>query len=448
MAKDKAKDISGGQHGLNDGFTGGEKSEYVASLENYLQLLQKEIEHLRNKEISGTESENNGNKNSGSNAPGQSGFHNCSNINELTAVFEENAGAIISPIETKIFILGSDRKIVFPEISAETGTLSQISRKLEEEGLIDWATDRKELTLIPNIYEDEQENLTKILIYPLYLKSYPIGIIISKTARQTEISPEESEQINTIAGVTAFVLDNIRSADEIRKMNSRLSAMNAQVDRTANFATLGELTAAILKEIDIPVEIIRSNIGFIESGFGDTKRRIEIIREQLDQLAAKTSKLSDLFRFTGREQASRPVNIASVLDEALLFTDSQLTRDGIIVEKTIDEPGAEIIADKARLEQAILSIIIYVRDSLPDGGRLVFGIYSQGTRKVVFSASFNAMGSFDGIPGSIFEQPDYSSNPVIQQLQATIETLGGRTEIITDSGNGATIKLIFTVYKF
>ncbi len=80
--------------------------------------------------------------------------------------------------------------------------------------------------------------------------------------------------------------------------------------------------------------------------------------------------------------------------------------------------------------------------------RSVFGIYSQGTRKVVFSASFNAMGSFDGIPGSIFEQPDYSSNPVIQQLQATIETLGGRTEIITDSGNGATIKLIFTVYKF
>lgn len=429
-------------------YTGTGKSEYVTSLELYLQLLQKEIEHLRSKEIPGKEIKNSTGLQGRNFYIDQSRFYNCSNINELVSVFEEYAGSITNPIETYIFLLGSDRKIVFPELSPQETAVTEITRKLEEEGLTDWAIDKKELTFIPNIYEETQENLTKILLYPLYLKDNPIGIIVSKSGRMAELTADEAERINYISDYTRFALDNIRSAEEIRKMNNRLSAMNTQMNRTANFATLGELTAAILKEIDIPLEIIKSNIGFIESGFGDTKRRIEIIKEQLEQLSGKTRKLSDIFKDTGREPASIPVNLAATLDEALLFTNSQLTRNGIIVEKAIDEPGAEIIAEKAKLEQALLSLIILMQNSLPDGGRLILGIYKYSSRRVVFTASVEGSEFQYSISGKIFEKAGNEWNPVIQLLQANVESLAGRIEIITEQGKGTTIKLIFPVFKF
>lgn len=423
-------------------------TDYVRSLEIYLQLLQREIEHLRSKEIPIEVQEKTSENNIFNLQINQSRFYNCNNLIELANLFEEFITDITNPIETSFYLLGSDKKIVFPAILANEPAITEITRKLEEEGLIDWAVEKKDLSVIPNFYEDTPDSQTNIILIPLYLKENPIGLIVSKSGKKDELTTEESGLISVIADYAKFALDNIRSADEIKKMNSRLSAMNTQINRTTSFATLGELTASILKEIDIPVDIIKSNIGFIESGFGDTQRRIEIIKDQLSQLSEKTNKLSELFKTTELDSTAKPVKLSSVLEEVLLFTNSQLTRDGIIAEKVIEEPGAEIIAEKTRLEQALLSLVIFMRDNLPDGGILRFGIFRQSNRRVVFSVAYYGSGYNANISEKMFEPTSVNWNPNLQLLKATVDSLNGKIEIITEPGKGTTFKLIFPVNKF
>ncbi len=432
-----------------DGLYDSDSSEYVRSLEMYLQLLQREVEHLRNKEMPFAVAGNKANQAEGAYRKiDPADFYNCTSVKELAAVFDNYLSDLLDTLETEIFIVGSDRKIVQAGNGEQQSGISAITRRLEEEGLIDWVIDKKEITFIPDIYDDNPDVHTNIIVFPLFLKGSPTGVIVSRSGRAGEPDANEKALLNTVSEYIKFALDNINSAEEIRKMNARLSVLNMQMNRTNSYASLGELTASILKEIEIPIEIIKTNVGFIESGIGDTQVRIDLIKQQLANLSDISRNLTELYTANESEQSLKPVNLASALEEVLLFSNSQLKRDGIVVEKTIEEPSAEILAVRTRIEQALLSLLISMRDNMPDGGIISFGLFKSTNRRILLSIADNGPGMSSAESSEMFEPGQAKWNSNMALVKNIVESMKGKFELISEPGKGTTCKLLFQVYKY
>jgi len=149
-------------------------------------------------------------------------------------------------------------------------------------------------------------------------------------------------------------IDNIRSAEEIQKMNRRLQELNRQLLQSAKLASLGELAATVAHEINNPLQILLGHVQLLENGIGDPKARIRIIKQQVYRIRDITQHLLQLARSIPSESPPEPVNVVQVLRSVLSFLSAQLQRDGIELVTEFEMAECWVLGNALQLEQVFM----------------------------------------------------------------------------------------------
>lgn len=427
------------------------RDEYIRTLEMYVQLMQREIENLRNqlnpknKNISNIKNINNINNNliskTYTNLPE---FNQASSIeeilNQLLMFFEDK----LELIEINIYFYKSDKTLIPVSSTPNSSKFPEQIKFLEEQGIIDWAVEQNNPSVIPNIRAELNDDVINFIISPILVRGKLVGIFTATTGKSYDFFDEQKLlELANVVNSASESIENLHSAEEIIKMNKRLALMNEQMFQSGKLASIGELAASFAWEIDSPLHILKTNLQLLESGVGNSKRRFEIIKEQLDKINEINSRLSNIAGGAFTDISSETNQVSNLIDDVLLFSGSQLLRDGISIEIEAEDLSLEVIGIKSQIEQALLNILLFLRDCQPDGGKILIGSFKSKDKSVLITMGFAGKGLSQEDLLMLFEPTaEKKFNNGLYLAKNILQQHNGKLNIFSEPDKGITVKII------
>ena len=149
----------------------------------------------------------------------------------------------------------------------------------------------------------------------------------------------------------------------------RLRQAEERARQAEQLAALSTITAGIAHDIGTPMTTMLGYAELLERSAPDDKSR-DRARHIVDQVRRVTDLLQTLLNIARpRRSEHESIAVADVLDHSVDFFREKLKGRGIVVERDYG-PRPTVVADRDRLEQVFLNLIVNAADAMPDGGTL------------------------------------------------------------------------------
>ena len=241
-------------------------------------------------------------------------------------------------------------------------------------------------------------------------------------------------------------------------VTARVEAVRA-ASRAEKLAAVGRLAAGIVHEINNPLatiaacsEALEQRIdegAFAESESAeDLSEYLGLIKSEAFRCKTITTGLLDFSRIRTGERIL--TDIDEVVRSTVNLISHQKRGDKISIEMEIDSDLPQANADGGQIQQALIALATNGIDAMPDGGKLIFRVFSKGNRVCV-----DVEDSGTGIPpenvSKIFE-PFFTTKEVgkgtglgLAVCYGIISEHGGRLSVRSNVGKGTTFSITLPI---
>ncbi|MBF0346131.1 MAG: HAMP domain-containing protein [Magnetococcales bacterium] len=153
------------------------------------------------------------------------------------------------------------------------------------------------------------------------------------------------------------------------RMLLELSARQKQMVRSEKLASLGTMLSGVAHELNNPLSNIATSCQILMEEIPSGSFH----RELLDQIDSQTFRARDIVRSLLDFARDQPFQRQSILLEGLVQETLRLLRAHLVPEITVGvrvEPDLVVMADRQRLQQALLNLIKNALDALPGCGEI------------------------------------------------------------------------------
>ncbi len=216
-------------------------------------------------------------------------------------------------------------------------------------------------------------------------------------AADSRMSTEQGDALSRLASVVGRSLALARVCVQARSLEDEMRELNARFVQAQKLATLGELAAGMVHELNNPLTSIVAYTEYLERKW----KAADANEDDIARLGRISESSSRMLRFTRdlvsyvRVPSETPVPVAlqSVIDRALAFCEHILAHSHVIVERRY-EPAGEILGLAEPLTQVFVNLVTNACHAMPeDGGKILISIVDdEGT------ISVSVLDSGRGIP--------------------------------------------------
>ncbi len=281
--------------------------------------------------------------------------------------------------------------------------------------------------------------------------------LVSKTGILVPV--QVSATLLTEDGRSAGLVLFVRDLREIRRLERKM-ADQARILHQDKMISLGRLAASVVHEINNPLAGILNYLRLMKkiTGRGSLSEQdrqrfcdyLEIVERETD----RCSKIvSGLLTFSRKSPPARSrVSVADLIRRCVLLSQHRLKLGHIELVTEVADRLPEIEGDANQLQQCVINLVFNGIDAMPDGGRLrVRAALENDPDQVVISVGDTGPGiSPENLP-NIFE-PFFTTKREGHGVGLGLSTVfgimqdhGGRVEVDSRPGEGATFRLIFPV---
>ena len=419
------------------------ENEYIKTLELSVQMLQREIQLLRN-QISKNEEkfhfdDLDFNKN-------LIDLNSLDSFNELYDRTNEILKEIIEFYELEFYIYNTKDELINPIQRDIKSNLDVKVQYLEEEGIINWALQNQDYVIIQDLTTTRIEKELYFIIIPLRHQNINKGILIISThLSKNNIEEENLIKLSELGIFLSIAVDNIESLSQIKLMNSRLASLNNKVIESSYLASISGLLKSILIELQRPIKIMETNFKLIENGIDISKTRFEIINEQF-------RKIDELYNNFKKIIESETNNKKSLIDIEELILDSlglinyQLKREGISINFNFNHQSSKINCFLTQLSQALINLFLIISDKL-DNEREINILTNNNNKNVIINIIINELIFREEEIEMLIniEQSNYNLPYLLemQYIKKIIEMNNGNFTINYELNKGISFKIMF-----
>jgi two-component system NtrC family sensor kinase len=242
---------------------------------------------------------------------------------------------------------------------------------------------------------------------------------------------EDIEFLRTIANQSAVAIENARSYERIEYINLELEEKvrnrtadlvkaleekertQKQLIQSESLAAIGQLVAGTAHELNNPIasasSLIETTLETLSEGAYNNEESDEVIEDlafSLKELTRASNIVKSLLGLSRQTQTYvEPVNMNTVLDDALRVLYNQYKYNDIEIERNYDESLPDIEGNFANLGQVFINIIKNALQVQPDGdGKIVLATqHVKKTDTVVIECRDRGKGIPEDVMGDIFK---------------------------------------------
>lgn len=242
-----------------------------------------------------------------------------------------------------------------------------------------------------------------------------------------------------------------RSREELERLvearTRDLQTAQEGLVQSTKLAALGQMSAALAHEINQPLTAQRMQLATLrllldQGRVEDAAKALALLDQQLTRMAALTGHLKTFARKSPSGLRER-LDLASVVDQALLLLDARIRHERVDIELDLTRP-AWVQGDAIRLEQVLINLLRNALDAMRDKPlkRLQIRITDEQGRWQL-SVSDNGGGIAHEHLGNVFD-PFFTTKPVGDGLglglavsYAIVHESGGRLIAANVNGGAA-----------
>jgi PAS domain S-box-containing protein len=235
---------------------------------------------------------------------------------------------------------------------------------------------------------------------------------------------------------TAFLRDlgRLRKAEERFRQSEQL-------------AELSTISAGIAHDVGTPMTIILGYAELLQKSVSTSKNR-----ERASHIVDQVRRVKDLLRTLldiAHPRNARPqaMSLVDVLDHGLEFFREKLKGRGIVVERNYSFVP-KIVANRDRLEQVFLNLIVNAIDAMPRGGTLTVHLTQPSSELIEIRIADTGIGIEPDVLDQIFE-PFYTTKERgkgtglgLLVSQRIIHDHGGKISATSEFGVGTQISIL------
>ncbi len=283
----------------------------------------------------------------------------------------------------------------------------------------------------------------------------------STNVRQAEIeltNPGTSEslpmeitavEVLDARGEVTAVVSILHDLSEMRELERR--RVEQQLFESEKLAAVGRLAASIAHEVNNPLEAIKNSLYLLQTSRDeDTNTRfLEVARKETERVSHIIRQMLGFARRAGEVEW---VNINQLLEETLILIEKKMRQSGVRIERSLNPELPAVRARADQLRQVFLNLLLNAQQSIEGAGEI--RIRTTGEEQALQpSIAIEISDSGPGISEEelprIFE-PFFSKRKKGTGLglwvtQDIVRQHGGRIEVTSTRGMGATFRIILLV---
>lgn len=212
--------------------------------------------------------------------------------------------------------------------------------------------------------------------------AFPIRRLDRVTAVAVFFSRETLQPDADLLDLVGDVATRIGLYIEYRRAQEDFERQREMLHQQEKLAALGTLAAGLAHEVNNPMAVIASRVECMlmeagEQGLSETARGdLQVIGKHADRVARITQGLLSLSRHQVWQLS--PVDLNSIVEEALLLMEKQLARERVALERDLAPGLPAVLGSASHLEQVILNLLTNAREAMPEGGRLRVATRREG----------------------------------------------------------------------
>lgn len=184
-----------------------------------------------------------------------------------------------------------------------------------------------------------------------------------------------------------------------------VKALEEEMERGERLATVGNMAAAVAHEIRNPLNAVSMGIQRLRVEFEPAPREeylrmVDLVQGEVRRLNVIVEEFLSLARPMPLKR--EPIIVAVLLDEALGLVESEARGAGIAIVREIPAGLPMLHADRDRIKQMLLNLVLNAIQAMPSGGTLEIGAAAAGGTLTVTVADTGSGIAPDVLP-KVFE---------------------------------------------
>lgn len=241
----------------------------------------------------------------------------------------------------------------------------------------------------------------------------------------------------------------VRYVALLRDMSEKAELQAMLVER-GRLASVTDIASKVVHEIANPLNGMAMSLELLErrtapGGEGEIAKMFTRLRTEVSRLK---NLLNDFRSFSSGEKYDfRPVDIAPVVQNICSLESASLTAKGIRIEIHIAPGLPPVLADRDKLNQAILNLCKNAEEAMPDGGKLTIRCY-QLDGKVNLEVSDTGIGvpeDFNLFEAFKTSKPSGSGLGLLI-VREIVSRHQGLLSYTSERGKGSTFRLTLPAY--
>jgi len=242
---------------------------------------------------------------------------------------------------------------------------------------------------------------------------------------------------------------------------TRTVTLEEEVRHSDKLATAGQLASGIAHEIGTPLGIISGTAEYLMRDLPDDsplREDVEAIFSEARRIRGLINQLLDYARV--QKIAPEPLSIVGVLDRVCGLLRAEMERVNIAIERVGDPSLPSVSADRDRLQQILLNILINAIQAQPHGGRIRVSAHNRPQARQYGPRGAVEIEIMDWGPGIAEEDAERAFDPFfttkdpgqgtgmgLAVARRLVEEHGGTISIRRAAEAGAIVRVLIPVEK-
>jgi len=197
---------------------------------------------------------------------------------------------------------------------------------------------------------------------------------VARDVMAEPLSPLKREMAEQAASVLGAALGRLRAYARAEESVRNFHRLQAQVIQTEKLASLGQIVAGVVHELNNPLTSIIAYSDYLTrklsqdagSGMSEDAERVRRIGEAAERILKFTRDLVAYARPTG--DARGPVRIEEVIERALLFCEHEFASGQVEIEQDFAQPLPTLIGIPGQLTQVFVNLFTNAAHAMSERG--------------------------------------------------------------------------------